>query len=85
MRCKILIGWSHEHLMGLSDIIFPRFGSWEANAACVEEFLRLMGGTAMPMIAEPEEISSMVTFLFLPAASYFTGQGFYKCNADDSS
>ncbi|KAK8481016.1 hypothetical protein V6N13_097032 [Hibiscus sabdariffa] len=46
----------------------------EADAAYVVEFLRLIGGTAMPRIAEPEEISSMVAFLCLPAASYITGQ-----------
>ncbi|KAE8662751.1 Tropinone reductase-like protein [Hibiscus syriacus] len=45
-----------------------------AYAAYVVEFLRLIGGTAMPRIVEPEEISSMVAFLCLPAASYITGQ-----------
>ncbi|XP_039045916.1 tropinone reductase homolog [Hibiscus syriacus] len=48
--------------------------SLEADAAYVVEFLRLIGGTAMPRIVEPEEISSMVAFLCLPAASYITGQ-----------
>ncbi|XVF55213.1 hypothetical protein PTKIN_Ptkin06aG0018600 [Pterospermum kingtungense] len=40
----------------------------------VEDFLKLMAGTAMPRIAEPEEISSLVAFLCLPAASFITGQ-----------
>ncbi|KAK8280438.1 hypothetical protein E1A91_D09G173800v1 [Gossypium mustelinum] len=46
----------------------------EADAPFVEEFLRLIAGTAMPRIGEPEEISSMVAFLCLPAASYINGQ-----------
>ncbi|KAK6244926.1 hypothetical protein QUC31_011335 [Theobroma cacao] len=40
----------------------------------VEEFIRLIAGTAMPRTGEPEEISSLVAFLCLPAASYITGQ-----------
>ncbi|GMJ12128.1 hypothetical protein like AT5G06060 [Hibiscus trionum] len=39
-----------------------------------EQLLRLIAGTAMPRMAEPEEISSLVAFLCLPAASYITGQ-----------
>ncbi|MBA0767930.1 hypothetical protein Gotri_016776 [Gossypium trilobum] len=46
----------------------------EADAPFVEEFLRLIAGTAMPRMGEPEEISSMVAFLCLPAASYINGQ-----------
>ncbi|XVE76418.1 hypothetical protein DITRI_Ditri12bG0171100 [Diplodiscus trichospermus] len=46
----------------------------EPGAPYVEEFMRLLAGTAMPRIAEPEEISSLVAFLCLPAASYITGQ-----------
>ncbi|XVF76669.1 hypothetical protein PTKIN_Ptkin13bG0285400 [Pterospermum kingtungense] len=46
----------------------------EPNAPLVEEFMRLIAGTAMPRAGEPEEISSLVAFLCLPAASYITGQ-----------
>ncbi|OMO97267.1 Short-chain dehydrogenase/reductase SDR [Corchorus olitorius] len=46
----------------------------EPGAAYVEEFMRLIVGTPMPRIAEPEEISSVVAFLCLPAASFVTGQ-----------
>lgn len=40
-----------------------------------EELLeRIISRTPMRRIAEPEEVSSLVTFLCLPAASYITGQ-----------
>ncbi|KAE8713230.1 Tropinone reductase-like protein [Hibiscus syriacus] len=44
------------------------------NAHYHEKLCRLIAGTAMPRMAEPEEISSLVAFLCLPAASYITGQ-----------
>ncbi|MBA0579562.1 hypothetical protein Gorai_021815 [Gossypium raimondii] len=44
------------------------------NAPLAGELFRLIAGTAMPRMAEPEEISSLVAFLCLPAASYITGQ-----------
>jgi len=34
----------------------------------------VMSRTPLKRIAEPEEVSSLVTFLCLPAASYITGQ-----------
>jgi len=34
----------------------------------------IMSRTPLKRIAEPEEVSSLVTFLCLPAASYITGQ-----------
>ncbi|XVE96923.1 hypothetical protein REPUB_Repub02eG0265800 [Reevesia pubescens] len=46
----------------------------DLDAPYLQELVRLIAGTAMPRIAEPEEISSLVAFLCLPAASYITGQ-----------
>ncbi|KAH1160311.1 hypothetical protein AAZX31_11G226300 [Glycine max] len=34
----------------------------------------ILSRTPLKGIAEPEEVSSLVTFLSLPAASYITGQ-----------
>lgn len=34
----------------------------------------ILSRTPLKRIAEPEEVSSLVTFLCLPAASYITGQ-----------
>lgn len=38
------------------------------------DYRRLIGRTPIRRVAEPNEISSLVTFLCLPAASYITGQ-----------
>ncbi|XP_050380935.1 tropinone reductase homolog [Argentina anserina] len=38
------------------------------------DFRRLIGRTPIRRVADPNEISSLVTFLCLPAASYITGQ-----------
>ncbi|KAK9920600.1 hypothetical protein M0R45_029151 [Rubus argutus] len=39
-----------------------------------EDFRRLIGRTPIRRVAEPNEISSLVSFLCLPAASYINGQ-----------
>ncbi|KAL6142158.1 hypothetical protein ACLB2K_060441 [Fragaria x ananassa] len=39
-----------------------------------DDFRRLIGRTPIRRVAEPNEISSLVTFLCLPAASYINGQ-----------
>ncbi|KGN58843.1 tropinone reductase homolog [Cucumis sativus] len=44
------------------------------DAAAVEEYGRLIGRTPAGRLGEPEEISSVVAFLCLPAASYVSGQ-----------
>ncbi|WVZ06242.1 hypothetical protein V8G54_019588 [Vigna mungo] len=46
-------------------------GSLLQNQAFVDD---VMSRTPLKRIAEPEEVSSLVTFLCLPAASYITGQ-----------
>ena len=38
------------------------------------DFRRLIGRTPIRRVAEPNEISSLVSFLCLPAASYINGQ-----------
>lgn len=40
-------------------------------------FAPLISRTPITRIAEPEEVSSLVAFLCLPAASYITGQVIY--------
>ncbi|KAK7387412.1 hypothetical protein VNO78_28201 [Psophocarpus tetragonolobus] len=44
----------------------------------------IMSRTPIKRIAEPEEVSSLVTFLSLPAASYITGQFSKLVNLDES-
>ncbi|RXI02183.1 hypothetical protein DVH24_026713 [Malus domestica] len=39
-----------------------------------DDFRRLIGRTPIRRLAQPNEISSLVTFLCLPAASYINGQ-----------
>ncbi|KAM5560202.1 tropinone reductase [Rosa sericea] len=46
----------------------------EENDGHLDDFRRLIGRTPIRRIAEPNEISSLVTFLCLPAASYINGQ-----------
>ncbi|KAM3738011.1 hypothetical protein ACB098_09G100500 [Castanea mollissima] len=45
-----------------------------ADVAHAEDFVKLLARTPLGRIAEPNEISSVVAFLCLPAASYITGQ-----------
>ncbi|PNY01529.1 tropinone reductase-like protein [Trifolium pratense] len=54
---------------------------WATRTPLVEHLLQnqkfvddIMARTPLKRIAEPEEVSSLVTFLCLPAASYITGQ-----------
>ncbi|KAK4396204.1 Tropinone reductase [Sesamum angolense] len=49
----------------------------DIDPSILEMFIPLMGRTPIGRIAEPEEVSSLVTFLCLPAASYISGQVIY--------
>ena len=40
----------------------------------VTEYLRLLARTPLNRVAEPDEVSSLVAFLCLPAASFINGQ-----------
>lgn len=44
------------------------------NDPAVQEFAKLIAQTPIKRIAEPNEITPLVAFLCLPAASYITGQ-----------
>lgn len=44
------------------------------DESAVKIMLQLMNQTPIRSMAEPNEISSLVAFLCLPAASYITGQ-----------
>ncbi|KAK4419034.1 Tropinone reductase 1 [Sesamum alatum] len=46
----------------------------DIDPSIVEMYMPLMARTPIARIAEPEEVSSLVAFLCLPAASYITGQ-----------
>ena len=52
----------------ISNTILPQ------DVAHAEDFIKLIERTPLGRIAEPNEISSVVAFLCLPAASYITGQ-----------
>ncbi|XP_051131713.1 tropinone reductase 1-like isoform X2 [Andrographis paniculata] len=49
----------------------------DIDPAIMEMFAPLMTRNPLGRIAEPEEISSMVAFICMPAASYVTGQVIY--------
>ncbi|CAK9184780.1 unnamed protein product [Ilex paraguariensis] len=46
----------------------------EMDPSIMMMYMPLMARTPLRPIAEPQEISGLVTFLCLPAASYITGQ-----------
>ncbi|KAH1196674.1 Tropinone reductase [Glycine max] len=67
--------WAKDNIR--SNCVVP----WATRTPLVEHLLRdqkfvddIMSRTPIKRIAEPEEVSSLVTFLCLPAASYITGQ-----------
>ncbi|KAL6534310.1 hypothetical protein OROHE_013235 [Orobanche hederae] len=49
----------------------------EMDPSIIQMVAPIMGRTQLGRVAEPEEISGLVTFLCLPAASYITGQVIY--------
>ncbi|PIN12974.1 Reductase [Handroanthus impetiginosus] len=49
----------------------------EIDPSILQMFIPLLTRTPIGRIAEPEEVSSLVAFLCLPAASYITGQVIY--------
>ncbi|XP_068342292.1 tropinone reductase homolog isoform X2 [Pyrus communis] len=49
-------------------------GAKVENDGHAEDFRRLIGRTPIPRLAQPNEISSLVSFLCLPAASFINGQ-----------
>nr|URX65379.1 tropinone reductase [Gymnema sylvestre] len=53
---------------------FIRTSMAEADISVKEIKERIESGTPMNRIGEPEEVSSLVAYLCLPAASYITGQ-----------
>ncbi|XP_027335751.1 tropinone reductase homolog At5g06060-like isoform X4 [Abrus precatorius] len=61
--------WAKDNIR--SNCVVP----WATRTPLVEHFVDdAMARTPLKRIAEPEEVSSLVTFLCLPAASYITGQ-----------
>lgn len=67
--------WANDNIR--SNCVVP----WATRTPLVEHLLTnkkfvddIMCRTPLKRIAEPEEVSSLVTFLCLPAASYITGQ-----------
>lgn len=67
--------WANDNIR--SNCVVP----WATRTPLVEHLLKnqqfvndVMSRTPIKRIAEPEEVSSLVTFLCLPAASYITGQ-----------
>ncbi|KAK7379297.1 hypothetical protein VNO80_04754 [Phaseolus coccineus] len=67
--------WAKDNIR--SNCVVP----WTTRTPLVEHLLQnqtfvddVMSRTPLKRIAEPEEVSSLVTFLCLPAASYITGQ-----------
>ncbi|GLT89536.1 hypothetical protein SLE2022_075140 [Rubroshorea leprosula] len=70
IRVNTVSPWAVNTTIGRAvqpDLDFP----------AVELFLKLIQGTPMGRQGEPNEISSLVAFLCLPAASYITGQIVY--------
>ncbi|KAL6574687.1 hypothetical protein OROMI_011972 [Orobanche minor] len=49
----------------------------EMDPSIIQMVAPIMGRTQLGRVAEPEEISPLVTFLCLPVASYITGQVIY--------
>ncbi|KOM39170.1 hypothetical protein LR48_Vigan03g255200 [Vigna angularis] len=67
--------WAKDNIR--SNCVVP----WTTRTSLVQHLLQnqafvddVMSRTPLKRIAEPEEVSSLVTFLCLPAASYITGQ-----------
>ncbi|CAK8566583.1 unnamed protein product [Lathyrus sativus] len=67
--------WAKDNIR--SNSVVP----WATRTPLVEHLFKnqkfvddIMSRTPLKRIAEPEEVSSLVTFLCLPAASYITGQ-----------
>ncbi|TKY47464.1 Tropinone reductase-like [Spatholobus suberectus] len=67
--------WANDNIR--SNCVVP----WATRTPLVEHLLQnhkfvddVMSRTPLKRISEPEEVSSLVTFLSLPAASYITGQ-----------
>ncbi|KAK7305779.1 hypothetical protein VNO77_43690 [Canavalia gladiata] len=61
--------WAKDNIR--SNCVVP----WATRTPLVEHFVDdVMSRTPLKRIAEPEEVSSLVAFLCLPAASYITGQ-----------
>ncbi|RDY04010.1 Tropinone reductase-like, partial [Mucuna pruriens] len=58
-------------MVGVTKPLFIAWASLLRNKKYVEEML---SRTPLGRIAEPQEVSSLVAFLCLPAASYITGQ-----------
>ncbi|XP_027929007.1 tropinone reductase homolog At5g06060-like [Vigna unguiculata] len=67
--------WAKDNIR--SNCVVP----WTTRTPLIQHLLQnqsfvddVMSRTPLKRIAEPEEVSSLVTFLCLPAASYITGQ-----------
>ncbi|KAL9332552.1 hypothetical protein ACSQ67_002162 [Phaseolus vulgaris] len=67
--------WAKDNIR--SNCVVP----WATRTSLVEHLLKdqkfvdeILSRTPIKRIAEPEEVSSLVTFLCLPGASYITGQ-----------
>ncbi|KAB2630623.1 tropinone reductase-like protein [Pyrus ussuriensis x Pyrus communis] len=64
--------WAKDNIR--TNTVAPWAVNTGAKDGHVEDFRRLIGRTPIPRLAQPNEISSLVSFLCLPAASFINGQ-----------
>ncbi|XP_068342293.1 tropinone reductase homolog isoform X3 [Pyrus communis] len=64
--------WAKDNIR--TNTVAPWAVNTGAKDGHAEDFRRLIGRTPIPRLAQPNEISSLVSFLCLPAASFINGQ-----------
>ncbi|TQD76640.1 hypothetical protein C1H46_037830 [Malus baccata] len=78
IRSNAVCPWYTRTSLVEHVILFPRYGhlvaSWFQLLDNKEFLEERTSRTPLERIAEPGEVSSLVAFLYLPAASYITGQ-----------